>query len=447
MDDQVILKDTSDVEDFEFAILSNEVAEKEKQVHELEMLSKLREEDDLKFRTAISKRVGYDVPVDYNIDTIKLKWSVWYEIFDEAYGKPGNLIQPSHRFLSHSLLRKRPELQELIPSDPNSLFERLSKRSTSRAYEIVTEFTAENTRLAHMGDLVYWQAWLSAIGFTFKEPITEKELITFIVQHVEGLDPEIDHKLVDQGFKAKLGPHALATVKRRVGSLSVYLESTKEQNHCRNKEIGLLFQKLTKKYGSSKPSGKAITKDILNEILDTCGDKIIDTRDRALLLFTWGSGGRRRAEVADAQMKDLTKSANGDFVYKIPKSKTDQEGKGSPVPVQGRVANALNAWLTASGITEGAIFRSVGKGGKIGEAISPIDVHRIVRRRLKMAGYAEKQFSAHSLRSGFVTEAGRRGKPLGDVMAMTTHKSVTTAMRYYQAGSIINNSAANLADE
>ena len=48
------------------------------------------------------------------------------------------------------------------------------------------------------------QAWLSAVGFSFKEPISEKELISFVIQHAEGLDPEIDKKLVDQGYKAKL---------------------------------------------------------------------------------------------------------------------------------------------------------------------------------------------------------------------------------------------------
>lgn len=82
----------------------------------------------------------------------------------------------------------------------------------------------------------------------------------------------------------------------------------------------------------------------------------------------------------------------------------------------------------------------------IGNALSDIEVYRIVKLRLKKAGYDSTQYSAHSLRSGFVTEAGKRQKPLGDVMAMTTHKNVTTVMRYYQAGNIINNSASNLAD-
>lgn len=38
------------------------------------------------------------------------------------------------------------------------------------------------------------------------------------------------------------------------------------------------------------------------------------------------------------------------------------------------------------------------------------------------------------LRSVFVTETGRQGVPLGKVMAMTEHRSITTVMGYFQAG-------------
>jgi integrase len=220
----------------------------------------------------------------------------------------------------------------------------------------------------------------------------------------------------------------------------------KWENHCHSKAIRHLLQKLTKKYGSSRPAGKAITKDILNDMLDTCGDKLIDIRDKALLLFAWGSGGRRRAEVTTADMKDLIKTPEGDYTYKIPQSKTDQQGDGHTVPVKGRAARALHAWFTAAAITEGPLFRSVSMSGKVRGALSDVDIYRIVKLRLKKAGYDETHFGAHSLRSGFVTEAGRRGKPLGDVMQLTTHRNVGTVMKYYQAGNIINNSAANLAD-
>ena len=303
-----------------------------------------------------------------------------------------------------------------------------------------------NTYRAHCGDIVYWHAWLSAIGFSFNEPIAEDQIITFIIQHAEVLDPIVDQKLVDQGYKNKLGPHKIATIKRRVASLSVYMESEKWANPCYNKNVKELLQKLTKKYGGSKPSGKAITKDILDDMIETCGDTLIDKRDKALLLFTWGSGGRRRSEVTNADIKDLLLDNDGNYTYTIPQSKTDQEEKGHVVPVKGRVARALQDWLSAATIIEGPLFRSVLKGGKVGGQLSDIDVYRIVKRRLKKAGYDETQFGAHSLRSGFVTEAGRKGKALGDVMALTTHKNVGTLMKYYQAGNVINNSAADLAE-
>lgn len=42
-------------------------------------------------------------------------------------------------------------------------------------------------------------------------------------------------------------------------------------------------------------------------------------------------------------------------------------------------------------------------------------------------------FSAHSLRSGFVTEADRQGVRLADTMALTGHTSVATVLGYTRA--------------
>ncbi|MFA5306760.1 MAG: site-specific integrase [Candidatus Babeliales bacterium] len=442
------LTDKAEVKEYE-AVIS--IAELE---HQLQQLSTLMQHSDTTLELdselckMVSKYLGQPVHQE-DLASIKLPWGVWLQLLDDTYGIKGALIQPSHQLKQFSIIRKKPELQDYIPAQGSTrLVDILNDRSTCRASEILNEFTSDNTRMAHYGDLVYWQAWLTTIGFSGQEPITSQEVLTFIVQHAEGLDHDIDAKLVNQGYKAKLGPHKLATIKRRVGSLSVFLESVKWENPCRDPEISLLFQKLTKKYGSSKPAGKAITKDILLDMVETCNErnKLIDTRDKALLLFAWCSGGRRRSEVTAASVKDLCMTPECDFVYTLPESKTDQTGKGHPVPIKGRAALALNDWLTAANITEGAVFRAIDQGGTVGQALSPCDVNRIVRKRLKKAGYDETQFTAHSLRSGFVTQAGKQGKPLGDVMAMTTHKSVATAMRYYQAGAIINNSAADLFD-
>lgn len=65
---------------------------------------------------------------------------------------------------------------------------------------------------------------------------------------------------------------------------------------------------------------------------------------------------------------------------------------------------------------------------------------RIVQRRAQLPGL-EGGWAAYSLRSGFVTEAGRQGMPLGEVMAMTEHRSVGTVMGYFQAGSLLGSKA------
>jgi hypothetical protein len=60
-----------------------------------------------------------------------------------------------------------------------------------------------------------------------------------------------------------------------------------------------------------------------------------------------------------------------------------------------------------------------------------------------LAGLAG-DWEAHSLRSGFVTEAGRQGVPSGEVMAMTEHRSVATVMGYFRAGALLESQATML---
>ncbi|MBT2300989.1 hypothetical protein J7E70_10990 [Variovorax paradoxus] len=56
----------------------------------------------------------------------------------------------------------------------------------------------------------------------------------------------------------------------------------------------------------------------------------------------------------------------------------------------------------------------------------------IVKERGALAGVGDN-FSAHSLRSGFVTEAGRQNMPLQETMAMTGHRSADVVTGYFRA--------------
>lgn len=439
------LTDENDTKDFEHIIQGVHQKEQDEALKELasEYIAKVEAEN--KLWSCISEITGQEYsPKERDIETIP--FDVSCQALDKAYGKEGALIQPSHSLMKFSLIKNR-ELDNYIPAKPEETtwLDALLKDSAVRSLEVIRDYTSENTKRAFNGDIVYWQAWLSAIGFNFRsDSITVNVLNHFIVQHIEEMHPDVDKILVEQGYKSKLGTHSLETVKRRIASLSVCLDLDKLKNPCRNKEIKLLLKRFTTMYGGKGRKKKAITKDILEDMILTCEKHLIDVRDKAILLFAFSSGGRRRCEVIDADMSNLTETSEGDYLYNLCESKTNQTGEDDYKPIKGKAAKALRDWLEASQVKEGAIFRSVGKGGDVRGRLSGNDIRRIVKKRAKLAGYDENQFSAHSLRRGFVTEGAKQGKPIGDIMKMTSHKSVSTAMKYYEAGSIINNSCAEL---
>ncbi len=107
-------------------------------------------------------------------------------------------------------------------------------------------------------------------------------------------------------------------------------------------------------------------------------------------------------------------------------------------PIQGAAAAALGAWLKVLleyRITHGPIFRRI-LHDRLLEPLKDSAVRTIIQRRTLMSEQALGKLSAHSLRSGFVTEAARFGISLGQTMAMTGHKSVQTVMGYYQSGEL-----------
>jgi integrase len=74
-------------------------------------------------------------------------------------------------------------------------------------------------------------------------------------------------------------------------------------------------------------------------------------------------------------------------------------------------------------------------------------VRRAVKAALVAAGLPEDFASPHGLRSGFITEAARRGVPLEAAMRLTLHRSREQAAAYYQEAELDRNPAADLGAE
>lgn len=365
------------------------------------------------------------------------------QAIDRVHRRENALVKPSDFNKKYTPWLSSPHM------DNGLLITETCNAAIASASELIETYTSENSKRAFQGDITYWRAWLKANGHDFDKPVKKEHVILFIIQHAERMPREIDAKLVEGGYKAKKGLHKMATIERRIASMSRDLRLRNFPNPCNDADISTLMQTLVKKHGSSKAWHSAITVDVLNDIFDVLrngDDALIDVRDSALICFGLSSGGRRRSEISSAKFEDLERVGE-EFLYTIPKSKTDQAGEGQVVPVKGRAARLLNVWIERADIKDGYLFRSITKGGVVQDkGLSGIDVNRIVKKRVSQAGYDLSDFGAHSLRSGFMTESGKQRKPLGDAMAMSGHRSVATAMKYYQAGNAINNSAANLID-
>lgn len=337
--------------------------------------------------------------------------------------------------------------------------EQLAQQAADAVRELLAEAAAANTTRSYATALRYWAGWHQArFGVELTLPVNEAVVIQFLVDHIQRktktsliseLPPTLDQALVAAGLKAKVGPLKLSTVVQRVAVLSTAHKLKRLVNPCELPSVRTLLSRARRasvKRGERPTKKTAITRAELEAMLATCDDSLEGQRDRALLCFGFASGGRRRSEIAAADMRDLRKVGEDGYIYRLEYSKTQQAGArvdSTPdKPILGRSAEALSTWLEAAQIREGAIFRRLWKD-RVGPALLPGSVATIVKRRAMLARL-EGDFGAHSLRSGFVTEAGKQGVPLPAVMAMTEHRSVASVIGYFQSGQAEDNPAARL---
>lgn len=356
------------------------------------------------------------------------------------------------RKIGHTIV---PKLASTPILDPT----RLDEAAREAAAQLLREGESANTRRSYDSALRYWAAWyLARYGQLIKLPMPSVVIVQFMLDHlgrtnrgklVCELPSALDVALVAAGLKGKAGPLALNTVEHRLAVMSKVHQLKRLANPCDDPAVKQLLKRARRahaKRGALPHSKTAATKEPLEAMLATCGEDLVGVRDRAILLFAWSSGGRRRSEVALARVERLERTKEG-YLYKMGHSKTNQHAKPNPKihpekPILGDAAEAMKTWLKASGIKSGALFRRLW-GDTVGGALSAAAIAEIVKRRAQLAGLAG-DWAGHSLRSGFVTEAGKQGVPLGAVMAMTDHTNVGSVVGYYQAGASTSNPAAML---
>ena len=358
----------------------------------------------------------------------------------------------------------------VLPIDRrDELAELLTDGDIETLRHLVNEGMGANTLRAITSDLAYIEAWaLAATKRSLPWPAPEALLLKFVAQHLwdpqkhatdpdHGMPADVADNLRAQGFLKSAGPHAPATVRRRLANWSTLTKwrglDGAFASPALKSAIRLAVRAAPRK--RQRKSTRAVTGDVLAKLLATCStDSLRDLRDRAILMVAFASGGRRRSEIAGLRVEQLTEEppievADGpplpSLAIHLGRTKTTSGEEDDVVYLTGRPVEALNAWICAAKIESGSVFRGIGRWNTVSNrALDPQSVNAILKQRVEMAGLVAGEFSAHGLRSGYLTEASNRGIPLPEAMEQSRHRSVQQASSYYNSAARRTGRAARL---
>ena len=286
--------------------------------------------------------------------------------------------------------------------------------------------TSDNTRLAYQTDI---QHFLKQGGVL---PATTDGIESYLRQCAPHYNPR--------------------TLRRRLTALRQWHVLKGHPDPTQNPAIHKTLRGIARLHGRPKIQATALRLIDLDRIvayLNEAPERLLPIRNRALLL-TGFFGAFRRSELVSLTWPQIQFVTDG-MVVTLPRSKTDPTGEGTrciiPFGDDSRCpVRALITWRQGSGVVEGPIFRRISKTGTVSKrAISAPYLNRIIRQLVKVAGLPNPdQYSSHSLRRGFATEASRLGAPMPAIQRHGRWLCTKTVLEYIEAGREFSDSAVNV---
>ncbi|MCG7871835.1 MAG: tyrosine-type recombinase/integrase [Candidatus Thiodiazotropha lotti] len=287
--------------------------------------------------------------------------------------------------------------------------------------------------------------------------VSETVIISFILDLFIGANPDVLMQLRARGTRKTEKSVSYTTILRMLRSWGRHHTLNGEPDPTKAPAIRELLRNIRRNKSIKTKVKKhgVIDRNVLRAMLGIEISEDADTRDSAALLLAFNTGGRRASELAEANIEDFserpspgtflpTEIYEGWYEWAIPTQKNDPESEGHIVPVRGEAAVALAKLLEKlreQGISEGALFRRLKPNGPFGDRITVDGIRkRIIKRRLELAGYDPSEYSSHSIRAGWITEAAEAGYSDRQITAMTGHKdrrsldSYVRLRRHYASG-------------
>lgn len=285
--------------------------------------------------------------------------------------------------------------------------------------------TSNSTRKAYQSDVRHFINWGGLL------PASPESIVNYLHQHASLLNPR--------------------TLHRRLTAIKQWHLTQGFADPTSHPYIRKTLTGIKNVHGKPKDKAPALTLDDLKKIVSVLSKsaRLIDIRNNALIQLGF-FGAFRRSELVAIRWEDITFSREGIEIL-ISRSKTDQSGEGEIVAIPNGndamcAVRALKLWQEYLGLNEGFIFRGISKSENILQfAIKSNQVNLIIKQIARDCNLENADdYSAHSLRRGFATEASKRNAPFQSIMRQGRWKHEGTVLGYIEEGKRFDENAVNL---
>jgi integrase len=300
---------------------------------------------------------------------------------------------------------------------------------TDRARGYAQDSRSAATRRAYASDLQCFEGWCTRRGIA-PYPLEPAPAALYMTELAE--------------------TKALATIVRRRTAIAIeHKRRGLNAPPFRHPQVDDVWKGIRRRLGAVPQKAKdALVIEDLRRVVAPLGGRLLEVRDRALMLLGF-AGAFRRSEIVGLDLADVRFVTEGVEVT-LRRSKTDQEAVGRliGIPYGSRLetcpVRALRSWLDASAIVDGPMFRPISRHGIIAPSrLTAGAVAIVVKRRASAVQLNPARLAGHSLRAGFATSAALAGVGESLIAQQTGHRSIAVLRRYIRPATIWRSNAAS----
>jgi integrase len=283
-------------------------------------------------------------------------------------------------------------------------------RQKMNADDYVAASRAPSTRREYAKDQRYF---LKAGG---KLPATADDVVNWLVSVAPVLAP--------------------ATIQRRLVAIHCWHKEQRLESPVIDPKVKRVQAGINRIRGTAQRAVTPLVRDDLLGVLQALEREATTraARDMAILLLLF-SGALRRSSLVEIRIEHLTVHELGMDIH-LPRSKTDQTGKGVAVSIpfafgEHCPVKAVAYWMLLSAVEVGYLFRSVDRAGRIGSTkLNVASIARIVKKAVAASGRDASEYSSHSGRAGYITSAAMAGRPAHEIAQVSKHKGLSSLQKY-----------------